>query len=62
MYFFLLSLRTPQLVSSLRLFSDQTPSLPCGKRKKKEKKKGEKKKRERGKKKKRSFKQKGLKP
>lgn len=51
MYFFLLSLRTPQLVSSLRLSSDQTPSLPCGKEKKKGKKKGEKKKRE-GKKKK----------
>lgn len=34
MYFFLLSLRTPQLVSSLRLSSDQTPSLPRGKEKK----------------------------
>lgn len=43
MYFFLLSLRTPQLVSSLRLSSDQTPSLPCGKEKKKGKKKGKKK-------------------
>lgn len=48
MYFFLLSLRTPQLVSSLRLSSDQTPSLPRGK----EKKGGKKKKKERGEKKK----------
>ena len=51
MYFFLLSLRTLQLVSSLRLSSDQTPSLPCRKKKKKEKKKGGEK-GERGKKKK----------
>lgn len=58
MYFFLLSLHTPQLVSSLRLSSDQTPSLPRGKEKK-----GEKRKRgEREEKKKRFFKQKGLKP
>lgn len=56
MYFFLLFLRTPQLVSSLRLSSDQTASLPSGER-------GKKKKKERkGGKKKRSFKQKGLKP
>lgn len=39
MYFFLLSLHTPQLVSSLRLSSDQTPSLPRGKEKKGEKRK-----------------------
>lgn len=42
MYFFLLSLRMPQLVSSLRLSSDQTPSLPRGKEKKgKKRKRGE---------------------
>lgn len=57
MYFFLLSLHTPQLVSSLRLSSDQTPSLPRGKEKK-----GEKRKRGEREKKKRFFKQKGLKP
>lgn len=51
MYFFLLSLRTPQLVSSLRLFSDQTPSLPRGKEKK-----GGKKKRKRGERKKKKKK------
>lgn len=41
MYFFLLSLHTPQLVSSLRLSSDQTPSLPHGKKKKGRKKERE---------------------
>lgn len=41
MYFFLLSLRTLQLVSSLRLSSDQTPSLPCGKGGKKRKRERE---------------------